>query len=90
MCTNLIETHATKAFVSCLLIPLDKNPGLWTIGIGEVLRRISDKVIISIPKEYDIKGSGTLQVAGQEGNIEAAIHIKCKWCMKMKTLMRFY
>ena len=88
MCTNLVETHATEAFLSCLLIPLEKNPGLWTTDIGEVLRRISGKVIVSVPKEYDVKCSDT-QAAGQEDAIEAAIHVQWKWCTKMKALYDF-
>ena len=30
------------------VIPLDKNPGLKPIGAGEVLRRITGKVIVSV------------------------------------------
>ena len=32
-----------EAFTSCRLIPLDKNPGIRPIGVGEVLRRIVGK-----------------------------------------------
>ena len=53
----------------------DKNPGLPTVGVGEVLRRIAGKVTVSFLKEDIIKCTGTLQVcAGQEGGTEAAIH----------------
>ena len=53
----------------------DKNPGLPTVGVGEVLRRIAGKVAVSFLKEEIIKCTGTLQVcAGQEGGTEAAIH----------------
>ena len=31
--------------MACRLIPLDKNPGLRPIGIGEVLRRIIGKAV---------------------------------------------
>ena len=52
----------------------DKSPGLPTVGVGEVLRRIAGKVTVSFLKE-DIKCTGTLQVcAGQERGTEAAIH----------------
>ena len=75
LCTDLVETHAIEAFLSCRLIPLDKNPGFRPIGVGEVLRRIAGKVIVSFLKEDVIKCTGTLQVcAGQEAGIEAAIH----------------
>ena len=32
-----------EAFTACRLIPLDKNPGIRPIGVGEVLRRIVGK-----------------------------------------------
>ena len=72
LCTDLVETHAVEAFLSCRLIPLDKNPGIRSIGVGEVLRRIAGKVFVSILKEDVIKFTGTLQVcAGQEAGIKA-------------------
>ena len=59
----------------CRLIPLDKNPGLRPTGVGEVLRRIAGKVIVSVLKEDVIKCTDTLQICvGQEAGIEAAIH----------------
>ena len=75
MCTDLVETHTVKAFLSCRLISLDKNPGLRPIGVGEVSRRIAGKVIVSVLKENAIKCTGTLQVcAGQVAGIEAAVY----------------
>ena len=44
--TDLIETQTIEAFLSCRLIPLDKNSGLRPIGVGEFLRRIAGKVIV--------------------------------------------
>ena len=56
------------------MIPLDKNPGFGPIGVSEVLRRITGKVV-SVLKEDVIKCTGTLQVCnGQDTRIEAAIH----------------
>ena len=34
-----------EAFTSCRLIPLDKNPGIRQMGVGEVLRRIVGKTV---------------------------------------------
>ena len=36
-----------EAFLACRLIPLDKNPGLRPFVIGEVLRRIAGKVVVT-------------------------------------------
>ena len=35
-----------EAFLSCCLIPFDKNPGLRLLGVGDVLRRIARKVVL--------------------------------------------
>ena len=45
------------AYNSCRLIPLDKNPGVRPIGIGEVLRRIIGKTITQCIKS-DLKNLG--------------------------------
>ena len=60
LCTDLVETHTIEAFLSCRLIPLDKNPGLRPIEVGEVLRRIVGKVIVSVLKQDVIKCTGKL------------------------------
>ena len=51
-----------EAFLSCRLIPLDKNPGLRPIGVGEVLRRIAGKAVVNIIREDILKSVGSLQV----------------------------
>jgi len=64
-----------EAFLACRLIPLDKNPGLRQIGVGEVLRRIIGKAVMVVPRNHVKKSVGSLQVcAGQEAGCEAAIH----------------
>lgn len=40
-----------KSFLSCTLVPLEKNPGVLPIGIGEVLRRIVGKSITTSLKK---------------------------------------
>ena len=75
LCTDLVETHPIEAFLSCRLIPLDKNLGLRLIVVGGVLHRVGGKVIVLILAEDVIKYTGTLQIcAGQEAGIETAIH----------------
>ena len=69
------STSSLESFLACRLIPLDKNPGLRPIGVGEVLRRIAGKVVMSVVKGDVQKSVGSLQVcAGQAGGCEAAIH----------------
>ena len=57
------------------MIPFNKNPDLRPIEVGEVLRRISGKVVMMISKQDVMKAAGSLQVcAGLEAGAEAAIH----------------
>ena len=49
------EESSLAALLASKLIPLDKNPGLRPIGIGEVLRRIIGRAVIR-----NCKGSNTL------------------------------
>ena len=72
---NAGDKSPIEAFVACRLIPLNKNPGLRPIGVGEVLRRIVGKIVMNISKNDVIKSVGSLQVcAGQISGVEAAIH----------------
>ena len=69
--------HSTslEAFLSCRLIPLDKNPGVRPIGIGEVLRRIVGKAIIFTIKPQILESAGDLQLcAGHPAGCKAAVH----------------
>ena len=67
--------NSLEAFTSNRLIPLNKNPGLRPIGVGEVLRRIAGKVVMFIAKKDVKEAAGSLQVcAGQESGSEAAVH----------------
>ena len=65
-----------EAYISCRLIPLQKEPsGIRPIGIGEVLRRIIGKAIVTEIKPEIIDAAGSIQVcAGQKGGCEAAAH----------------
>ena len=56
-------------------MPLDKNPGLRPIGVGEVFRRIEGKVVMSIEKDDVPKSVGNLQLCGgQDAKCGAAVH----------------
>ena len=65
-----------EAYIACRLIPLEKKPsGIRPIGIGEVLRRIIGKAIITEIKPDLAESAGCLQLcAGQKSGCEAAAH----------------
>ena len=57
------------------MIPLDKNPSLKPIGVGEVLRRIAGNAVMMLCQKDIIKTAGSLQLnAGQDAGAETAIH----------------
>ena len=67
---NILETY-----IACRLIPLDKNPGVRPIGIGETIRRIIGKSILQVIRKEVVESAGSLQLcAGQPGGCEAAVH----------------
>ena len=73
LCTERVEN--LDAVMACRLVPLDKNPGLRPIGIGEVIRRIIGKTVMAVLKEDIGEASGNLQMcAGKPAGAEAAIH----------------
>ena len=43
LCTEEVKADSVKELYAGRLVPLDKNPGIRPIGIGEVLRRIISK-----------------------------------------------
>ena len=56
-------------------MPLDKNPGLQPISVGEVLRKIAGKVVMSIVKDDVTKAVWNLQLCGgQDAGCEATVH----------------
>ena len=79
MCTKEINEdnrNSLEAYIACRLIPLEKQPsGIRPIGIGEVLRRIIGKAIVSEIKGDIMESAGSLQLcAGQKAGCEAAAH----------------
>ena len=75
LCTAENQSTSLEAVLANRLIPLDKNPVLRLIAVGEVLRRIAGKVIVSHLKEDVIQSVGSLQVcAGQDAGSESLIH----------------
>ena len=43
-----VDPSDPAAYVACHLFPLDKNPGVCTIGVNEALRRIIWKAVMRI------------------------------------------
>ena len=75
LATEIIDPAILEPYVACRLIPLNKNPGIRPIGVGEVMRRIVGKTISFVFQLCIQEAAGPLQVsAGQKGGCEAAIH----------------
>ena len=69
------EATPVLRLTACRLILLAKNPGVRPIGVGEVLRRIVGKAIVSVIKPEIMSCAGYLQLcAGQASGCEAAAH----------------
>ena len=64
-----------EQYNACRLIPLDRNPGVTLIGIGEVMQRIIGLTITKCLKnEFMSLGSNYQLCLGQKCGIEYAIH----------------
>ena len=75
LATMFVDPISLEAYTACRFIPLDKNPGVKPIGIGEVLQRILGKVILNIIRPEIMEAASSLQLcAGQDAGIEAAIY----------------
>ena len=72
LCTSFI---GISALVVGWLIALNKCPGLRPIGVGEVIRRIVSKAVLSVLKLDILEAAGSLQLcAGQDAGSEASVH----------------
>ena len=71
-----LDTKSIEPFVANRLIPLLKAPsGIRPIGIGEVLRRIIGKAVITEIKPDIMESAECLQLCvGQKAGCEAAAH----------------
>ena len=70
---------ALEAFIANRLIPLNKNPGIRPIGVGEVIRLfgsgVAEKVIMDLAKKDVQQAVGSLQLClGQDAGAEAIRH----------------
>ena len=72
---ELVDPRSIEGLVACRLIPLDKSPGVRPIGVGEVLRRIIGKAILTVLKSGILNVTGYQQLcAGLKSGCEVAIH----------------
>ena len=74
ICTKEINDTSLAPLMASRLVPLDKNPGLRPIGVGEVLRRIMGKVVMSTFSKDVARASSDAQMCGRSSGSEAAIH----------------
>ena len=75
ICSLKNQSPKLEAFLACRIIPLHKNSGLWVMGVGEVLRRIVGKAVVTHIRTGIITSVGSLQVcAGQKAGCKSIIH----------------
>ena len=71
---ELIDPACISSLLACRLVALDKCPGVRPIGIGETVRRIIAKAILSVVKDDVLMAAGSIQLcAGQISGVEAAV-----------------
>ena len=69
--TEELNPELMEPYNACRLIPLDKNPGVRPIGIGEIMRRIIGQTITKCLKnELMSLGSNYQLCLGQKCGIE--------------------
>ena len=73
--STYVDPSTLVSFTACRLIALDKHPGVRPIGVGEVVRQIISKAILSVI-EMDIKAAAAnIQLCiGQTLGCEAGVH----------------
>jgi len=62
LCTKAMDAMHLQAFLAARLIPLDKNPGVRPIAVGEVFRRIVGKAIMSVIERDVVKATAPIQL----------------------------
>ena len=73
--TKSYEPSLLEQYIAARLIPLNKNPGIRPISIGESLRRLIGKTITKYFNSEIKEAAGPLQTcAGHGAGAEAAIH----------------
>ena len=66
---------ALEALLANRGVAIDKCPGIRPVGVGEIVRRIIGKTIMSVSGEKVQEAVGALQLCGgQPAGVESAIH----------------
>ena len=68
---SYVDPSALESLVACRLIPLNKNPGVRPIGVGEMLRRLVAKSVLSVVRGDITEMSGAMELCA---GAEAAVH----------------
>ena len=75
LCTADLTNTDLSAFTAARLIPLDKNPGVRPIAVGEVFRRIICKSVMRVIERDILLATAPLQLCvGVPSACEAAVH----------------
>ena len=84
--TNHVDPKGLMPILNNCLILLYKNPGVRSMGIGEILRCIIGKSLMSVLKDDITRAAGVSQLsAGQPSGCEAAIHVLRQVFASMET-----
>ena len=76
LCINSIDRQAMEGFTSARLIPLNKNPGVRPIAVGEVHRRIICKAIATVIEGDVMRVVAPVQTCvGIPSACETSVHI---------------
>ena len=75
LCTEDLTDTDLSAFTAARLIPLDKNPGVRPIAVGEVFRRIICKSVMKVIEQDVLAATAPWQICvGVPSACEAAVH----------------
>jgi len=75
LATECVDPKGLEALLANRGIAIDKFPGLRPVGVGEIVRRIIGKAVMSVTGEKVQEAVGALQLCGgQPAGVESAIH----------------
>ena len=74
ICIEEIDDSSLSPLMASRLVPLNKNSSLRPIGVGQVLRQMMGKVVVSAFFEDVTTPSSDAQMCGRSSGSEAAIH----------------